>query len=149
MSNNNGIIPELTLKDKLNWSYILGVAVLNFHNSVIKVEGEQSEQEVREAALCLFNSIPASWRADDQLLEQELKEAIKIRKVDVRNTYCGRRVGKPRYEDEEYIEPFKLYHAVINVMDRKGLLSKMQRTEIIDGMFNDGDNNKTENIELP
>jgi hypothetical protein len=149
MSNSNIIIPELTLKDKLNWTYILANAVLNFHNSIIKTEGEQSEQEIREAALCLFNSIPASWRADDQLLAQELKEAIKTRKVDVRREYCGRKVGQPRYEDEEYIEPYKLFHACVNVMDRKGLLSKTRMTEIIDGMFNDGDNNKTENIELP
>jgi hypothetical protein len=149
MSNSNIIIPELTLKDKLNWTYILANAVLNFHNSVIKVEGEQSEQEVREAALCLYYSIPESWKTADALFAEELKKAITIRKVDVRNTYCGHKVGQPRYEDEEYIEPYKLFHACVNVMDRKGLLSKTRMTEIIDGMFNDGDNNATENIELP
>lgn len=119
------------LGDRLNWPYILGNAVLNFHNSIIKIEGAQSEQEVREAALCLYNSIPSAWVKVDKQFEKDLKEAIKEEKVDVRKEWCGRKVGKPKFEKQEKLDPYKLYHACINVFQRRGLLSKTIFTEKI------------------
>jgi len=135
MSNAEMVIPSLTVKDKVNYPYILANAILNFHSSIIKAEGLQSEQEVKEAALCLYNSIPASWKDGDPALKEDLKKAITEKKVDVRNVWCGKRVGKPKFENQEHIDPYKLYHACINVMDRKGLISRIEKTEMIDGRF--------------
>lgn len=130
MSNQqSGQEQNLMLGDRINWPYILGNAVLNFHNSIIKVEGEQSEQEVREAALCLYNSIPKAWIKADKEFEKEIKEAVKTRKVDARREWCGRRVGKPKFEKENFIDPYKLYNCCVNVFQRRGLLSKTIFTE--------------------
>ena len=133
MSNQQQTSQEqnLMLGDRINWPYILGNAVINFHGSIIKVEGEQSEQEVREAALCLYNSIPKAWIKADKEFERELKEAIKTKKVDVRKEWCGRKVGKPKFQKEEYVDPYKLYNACVNVFHRRGLLSKTIFTEKI------------------
>lgn len=138
MSNPAMFMPNLTIKDKVNFPFILANAILNFHNAIIKEEGLQSEQAVREAVLCLFNSIPASWRAEDIELKKDLKKALKTRKIDVRPEWCGRKVGTPKYQKEYYIEPYALYHACINVMDRKGLLSKAEKTEVIEGRYFNG-----------
>lgn len=122
---------SLMLGDRINWPYILGMGVVNFQNSIIKVEGEQSEQEVKEAALCLYNSIPSAWMKADIEFDKDVKEAIKKRKVDVRKEWCGKKVGPSKFENEEYIDPYKLYHACVNIFQRRGLLSKTIYTEKI------------------
>ena len=122
---------NLMLGDRINWPYILGQGVINFQTSIIKVEGEQSEQEVREAALCLYNSIPDAWIKADKEFEKDIKKAVQTRKVDARKEWCGKRVGKPKFEKEDFIDPYKLYHACVNVFHRRGLLSKTIFTEKI------------------
>ena len=128
----NPLLPNLTIKDKINFPFILGNAILKFHEAIIKAEGFQSEQETREAALVLFNSIPDSWRLSDEQFDKDLKKAVIKTKEDARPIYCGKRVGKPRYKTVEVIDPYKVYHACLNVMDRRGLLSKSAKEEIID-----------------
>ncbi len=124
-------LTSLILGDRINWPFILGTSVLNFFNSVVKMEGEQSEQEVREAAITMYNSIPSQWvKADDQF-RAELKEAIKEREVDARREWCGKKIGKLKTKQEEYIDPYKLYHSCVNVFQRRGLLSKTIFTEKI------------------
>ncbi len=131
MSDQQGQEQSLMLGDRINWPYILGNGVLKFQASIVKVEGEQSEQEVREAAVTLYNSIPDAWiKADSQFKEDVLK-AVSIKKVDGRREWCGRRVGKPFFVDEESLDPYKLYHACVNVFQRRGLLSKTIYTEKI------------------
>ena len=122
---------NLMLGDRINWPYILGQGVINFQTSIIKVEGEQSEQEVREAALCLYNSIPDAWIKADKEFEKDIKKAVQTRKVDARKEWCGKKVGKPKFEKEDFIDPYKLYHACVNVFHRRGLLSKTIFTEKI------------------
>jgi hypothetical protein len=136
---------NLMLGDRINWPFILGQGVINFQTSIVKVEGEQSEQEVREAALCLYNSIPDAWIKADKAFEEDIKKAVQTRKVDARKEWCGRRVGKPKFEEEDFIDPYKLYHACVNVFHRRGLLSKTIFTEKIvpepedfEGKENDG-----------
>jgi len=133
MSSQDERVQEqnLVLGDRINWPYILGSAVINFHGSIIKVEGQQSEQEVREAALCLYNSIPKAWIKADNEFDREIKQAVKTKKVDARKEWCGRKVGKPKYRREDYVDPYKLYNACVNVFHRRGLLSKTVFTEKI------------------
>ena len=131
--NQEALIPQLTVGEKINWAFIMGNAILKVQQAIVKVEGEQSEQEVREAVLYLFNIIPTSWKKNDPLVKADLEEAVKTRKVDARNEFCGKRVGKPKFKDEEYIEPFKLLAACINVMDRIGYIGKKNISEISDG----------------
>lgn len=124
---------QLTLGDKVNWPFILGNMILKFQQAIVKVEGEQSEQEVREAALCLFNSIPASWKTKDKEFQKDLEKATVKRKIDARNIWCGKRVGPPKFKREEIIDPYRLFHACVNIMDRRGLISKKNVSEVSDG----------------
>ena len=145
MSNPAMFLPNLTIKDKVNLPFLLANAVLNVQNSIIKTEGEQSEQEVREAVLCLYNLIPSSWIEEDEKAAEELGKAIQKRVIDNRNMWCGRKCGNKIFDgekrnqiEEEYIEPYKLFRACVDILDRREMLSKKDRTEIIDGRFNDG-----------
>jgi len=116
-------MPSLVLGDRINYPFIIASAILKFHDAIIKVEGEQSEQEVREAAVSLYNSIPSSWW-DDKFQDDKKKAVIK-EKVDMRREWCGRKVGKPKFKTELKVEPYKLFHACIDLIDRRHLLNKV------------------------
>ena len=124
-------IDNLMLGDRINWPYILASAVLKFQEAIVKVEGEQSEQEVREAAMVIQTLIPDIWVKADDKFRKELEDAIKKREVDVRKEWCGRKIGEPKFEEEEIVDPYKLAHACVNVFQRRGLLSKTIFTEKI------------------
>lgn len=130
--------PNLTIKDKINYPFIIGNALLKFQEAIVKVEGEQSEQETREAALCLFNLIPTSWH--DDLFREDLKRATLKVKLDVRKEWCGRKVGKPKFEDEEKLEPYRLVNAVVDLLERRELISKKERIEKVEGVLLDVNN---------
>lgn len=123
--------PSLTVGDRINYPYILANAILKFHESIVRAEGEQSEQEVREAALCLYNSIPDDLVKADEQFKKEVAEAVVKEKVDARREWCGVKVGKPKYRVEVKIEPYRLYRACMNVFQRRGFLSRKIFTEKI------------------
>jgi len=122
---------NLMLGDRINWPFILASSVLRFQEAIVKVEGEQSEQEVREAALFLRALIPDQWIKGDEAWEKELKEIVTTTEVDTRKEWCGKKVGPPKYVLKEDVDPYKLGHACVNMFHRRGLLSKTIFTEKI------------------
>ena len=123
----------LVLGDRMNWPYILATSVINLHNAIRKVEGEQSEQEVREAALAVFNSIPSAWVLADDQFREDLKKCFDSVEFDKRREWCGRKVGPPKIEREERLNPWRLYHTCVDVFNRRNLLSKPVFTEVATG----------------
>ena len=124
-------IDNLMLGDRINWPYILGVGVLKFLEATVKVEGEQSEQEIREAAKVLQTLIPDIWVKVDKKYHEEVEAASEKQKVDVRKEWCGRKIGEPKFEEQKIVDGYKLAHACVNVYQRRGLLSKTIFTEKI------------------
>lgn len=122
---------NLMLGDRINWPFILGSAVLKFQQSIVQIEGSQSEQEVREAALSLFYSIPDVWIIKDKQLKADLENSVETVEVDARREWCGRKVGKPKYGKKTNLQPYRLYNACVNVFQRRGLLSKTIYSENI------------------
>jgi len=114
----------LMLGDRINWPYILGMNVLKVDDAIVKAEGHQSEQQVREAALALYDKIPDAWVAKDTKWKDDVAEAIVTVEVDDRPLWCGVRVGKPKFRKEDKINPHRLLRACVNVFNRRGLLSK-------------------------
>ena len=106
---------------------------MKFEEAIVKVEGLQSEQEVKEAALCLFNLIPTIWHDED--FRKDVKNAKTTIKVDVRKEWCGKKVGEPKFEDEEKIEPYLLVNACVNLLERRELLGKKKATEKVEGVY--------------
>ena len=159
MSNPQMFMPNLTIKDKVNLPFLLANAVLNVQNAIIKSEGLQSEQEVRESVLCLYNLIPSSWIEEDEKAAEQLAKAVQKRIIDARPEWCGKKCGNKIFDgekknqiEEEWIEPYKLFRACVDILDRREMLSKKDRTEVIDGRFekNDGtDSNIGDSTEEP
>ena len=125
---------SLTIGDKINWPFILATAIMKFQESIVKEEGFQSEQEVREAALVVRNLIPKVWV--DEQFEKDMKEAVIIEEIDSRNINCGVRVGNLKDHPPikvEKINPYRLVHACVNVIERRGLISKKEWQELFPG----------------
>lgn len=129
MSNQPQEQQGLMLGDRINWPYILGSGVLKFYEAIIREEGNQSEQQVRESALTLYHSIPSQWVKKDDQFKKDVKAAFEKKDVDVRKIFQGRRVGKPKFKKEEVLDPYRLFQACVDVFQRRGLLSKTVYTE--------------------
>lgn len=117
----------------MNWAYILANAVMNLHTSIVKVEGEQSEQEVREAALAVFNSIPTAWVVSDTEFLKDLNKCFDEVDVDKRAEFCGKKVGKPNIKKEQRLNAWHLYHTCVDVFHRRNLLNKPVFNEVMTG----------------
>lgn len=123
--------PNLTVGERINHPFLLAGDWMKFSQAVVKEEGMQSEQEVREAALNFESSIPDELK-DDEFYKERKKSVTKV-KVDARPIWCGVRVGEPKYTTEEKIEPYRLKRACVNLLQRIGYLSKMKVTQILTG----------------
>jgi hypothetical protein len=131
-------IPNLTIRDKLNVPYLLASQILTVQKAVLNTEF--SKEEIREAVMGLLALIPDNWR--DEEFEDELEEAKVTIKIDVRPMWCGVR-GSLEYCKEAGIEPyeyktsfgsFKVFHACINLLQRRGLMSQFTRIEKTEGV---------------
>jgi len=123
----------LVLGDRMNWAYILANAVMNLHTAIVKVEGQQSEQETKEAALAVFNSIPTAWVVSDEQFSKDLKKCFDETEVDQRAEFCGRKVGKPKIKKEQRLNAWRLYHTCVDVFHRRNLLNKPVFNEVMTG----------------
>ena len=128
---------QLTLKDRLNYPYYLGDAILTRNRSILKEN--YSEEEIIEATENFLGLIPASW--EDKDFKKDLEDATITRKIDVRPEFCGVRPnleyceenGIPTFKEEKSYDFRKLFRACINLIDRRGLTAKRKFTEKMTG----------------
>lgn len=128
----------MTLKDRLNYPYYIGDAILTLHRSILAFEN--SEAQIVNATKNLRDLLPATWEDDDY--KKDLKDAMIIEKKDVRPIVAGqiriseevcKELGLPIYEEIETYNYEKLKRACINLIDRRGLTSKRIYTEKFTG----------------
>lgn len=132
MSKNNfEETQSLVLGDRLNWAYFLGSGVLKYLGSIIREEGDLSEQQVRESTLAIFDMCVSNWV--DKQFQEDLKKCLEEVEVDDRKEFCGMKVGKKKIRIEKKIDAHRLAHAVYDLWDRRNLLSKPVWTEVFTG----------------
>jgi hypothetical protein len=123
----------LTIKERLDYQYILTFQIL----SLVKARsGETFDiEQIREIIRGILDSIPKVWRDDE--FRDELKKAIIKETVDMRPSFCGvkpslevcEKLGIKPFVDHKVYDYNKLFHAIINLLQRKHMLSKIQRVE--------------------
>lgn len=84
--------------------------------------------------------IPDNWK-DDQF-RKEIDEARTTTRVDVRPIVTGsvrmseetsKQLGIPAFVVEESVDYYKTFQAIINLLERKGMVSKVSRVEKVLG----------------
>lgn len=139
MSEAQGEEAQLSIKDRLNFPYILANQILTFQKSILAEE--HSEREIEESIRSFVTLIPDDWK--DKRFRKDLKHAKSKRKVDKRPQITGtikmtedacRELGIPAYVEEESIDYYALFQACINLLNRKKLLSRVRRVEKLEGI---------------
>jgi hypothetical protein len=73
--------------------------------------------------------IPDSWAATDSKYQEDLKKAIKIQWIDLRPLWCGVRVGQSNPRPLLRWDYYRLFKAVIDLLDRRHVLTRVMFTE--------------------
>jgi hypothetical protein len=120
---------NLTVGDRLNFPYILASEWMKLNQAMVKEEGQQSDQERTEAVLSFESSIPNMFKDEEYRMERA--KAVTEILLDERKLWCGRRIGSPKFKEEERINPFILKQALVNLLQRNGYLSRIIYTEKI------------------
>jgi len=130
---------QLTLKDRLNYPYYIGDAILTCNKSVVATE-TFSERQIIEATKNLRSLIPSSWEDDD--FKKDLEDAEIKQKKDLRPLVAGnikmsekacQELGLPIFEEVVTFDFEKLRRACINLFDRRGLTARRTFTEKMTG----------------
>jgi len=136
--------PLKQLRDKMNYSDVIQNQLLTFQQALLKSGSDvDSQREVEEAIKGLIHLIPDSWK--DKQFKEDYEKAIETIEEDIRPTWGGikvdieicRELGLPISIKIERIDWYKAFQACINLLDRRGLLSKTQWIEQLEELIED------------
>lgn len=147
MSNQNkepkDIEAQLTLRDRLNYPYYLGDAILTGNKAVLV---EDSKQRIVDAIKNFRDLIPISW--EDDKFKKDLEDAKLTEKRDIRPLVAGniklnedicKKLGIKTEEEIDTFDYEKLRRACTNLLDRRGMLTKKVYTEWMTGQAYQGE----------
>lgn len=129
---------QLTLKDRLNYPYLLANQILTFQKALLTQEF--SEKQVKETIRGLVRLIPESWH--DNQFKKDVEDATKTEKIDMRPLVAGRirvseqvckELGIVAFKEVESFNHYEVFQACINLLDRRGLTSRRTFIEKMTG----------------
>lgn len=129
---------ELTLKDRLNYPYLLANQILTFQKSILNMEYPTSV--IREAIEGFVHLIPESWK-DEKFLD-DIKKAMKKEPKDNRPIVAGnlrmneetcKALGIEPFVAVDAFDYYMMFQACVDLLDRRGLTSKRTYTEKMTG----------------
>jgi len=133
---------QLSLKDRINFPYLLANQILTVQKSILVADTSiASNREIREAIKCLVHLIPNSWK--DKAFEKDLKKAEITEQIDMRPHFCGlsasvkfcEELGLTPYKEKVSFDYYKVFQACIDLLQRKQMLTKIQRVEKLEGII--------------
>lgn len=130
-------VSGLALRDRLNHPFLLANGIYVFQHTTT----DQTNQEavVKETVMALYDIIPDMWE-DDQF-NRDIERARTAQVADVRPEFCGNKASLAWCESHE-VPPTQqivvfnhhlIMKACINLLDRRGLLTKKVFKEIFTG----------------
>jgi hypothetical protein len=138
MESQHSEIISLTIRDRVNFPYILASQLLTIQKAMLNSseDTEVSRREIEESIMGLVHVLPKVWKDEEYYKDEEL--AKKKVKVDVRPDWCGLKAsikfceehGITAYEEVEMVDPYRMLNACVNLLERRGLISKQTSLEI-------------------
>ena len=128
---------QLSIKDRLNFPYILANQILTFQKSILAQDF--SEREIEESIKGFVHLVPDNWK--DKQFHKALKDATIIKKLDKRPQITGtvkmdvkvcEELGIKAFEEKTVFDYYKMFQACINLLQRRRMLSKINPVEEID-----------------
>lgn len=129
---------KLTIRDRINYSYVLAEYEIRIAQ-VLDLKNDPEMRQFRAFVNWLLHTIPDDWK--DRDFYDELGRAQRKALMDVRPQVCGiplsfeycERDKIPIYREVVYWDPYKQHQAIINLWNRRGLLSRVRWREISTG----------------
>lgn len=131
---------SLTIRDRMNFPYLLANQILTIQKAMLNSSdnSEISRREIEEAMQGFVQLIPEVWRDEEFYKEYESakvivthdKRPIVAGKIRLAESVC-KELGIEPYEQEETYDPYKLFHICINLLERRGMVSRQTYTEKI------------------
>ncbi|MCJ7761054.1 hypothetical protein MUP59_07955 [Candidatus Bathyarchaeota archaeon] len=129
---------QLTMRDRLPYHFLLSQMILTFQKAILNIQ--YSAEELREAVEGFVNHIPTLWR--DPEFTQDLQKAQQLIYEDLRPMFCGvpadreycEEMGIPTERLVRTFDYFKVFNAVVNLLNRRHMLLKPQYKEIMTGI---------------
>ena len=127
---------QLTLKDRLNFPYLLANQILTFQRSLLAIEF--TEREIRDTIEGFVHMIPESYK--DDKFKADMKKATILKKIDLRPKFCGQpatievceQLGIPIFKEVTTFDYYDLFQACMNLLQRRHMLTKTNPVEQID-----------------
>ena len=128
---------QLQIRDRLPYNFLLSQSIMTFQKAILNIQ--YSAEELREAAEGLVNMIPAAWK--DKNFEEDLMHASIGIPVNATPAFCEipaseeycRKHGIETVTVIKSFDYFKVFNAVINLLNRRHMLLKLQYKEIFTG----------------
>jgi len=129
---------RLSIKDKIPLNQLLFYTFLSVNKAILNIK--YSEGEIYEIIRAEIAMIPDGDR--DEQFSEEIRAARYLVLVDVRTEFCGtktsleycKRKGLPSFVKEWRPDNFAMHHAVFNLLNRLGMLSKTQLKQMQETM---------------
>ena len=135
--------PALSIKDKVNFPYLIARQIITYQQAILNTE--HSRREIQEAINGLVELIPDSWKDEDWKKDEKEADVEEIFDVGPRvagstrmNEATCKSLGIPKWKIVKTKDANKMFHACINLLDRRGIISKVSRTEKVFGEEWDG-----------
>lgn len=135
---------NLTVRERIDYPFLIANQILNIQRVIIKDSYDPAE--IRDAVETLIAMIPLSWRETDDYFMKDIQSSIKKITVDIRPVFGGvqaspeicAKMGWSTTRIDEETDHFKAFNAVINLLDRKRMLTRRNWIEKVTGAPADG-----------
>ena len=128
---------QLEMKDRLNYAHVLQTNITAIDRLMGKRDA--SMKDIQKLILNFLVSIPDAYK--DQQFENDMKQVMKVRKIDIRPRNAGtplsmaycRKEEIPIYKTVREIKYFKLKNALTNLLHRRNMLIPKRKIEYSTG----------------
>jgi len=127
---------QLTLKDRLNFPYLLANQILTFQRSLLAIGF--TEREIRDTIEGFVHMIPESYK--DKKFKKDMEKATIKKQIDLRPKFCGlpatletcKELGIEPFKEVTTFDYYDLFQACMNLLQRRHMLTKTNPVEQID-----------------
>lgn len=125
--------PKLTIRDRMDWAYLLQVAVHTLFNNLRNIDIEPMQLEI---TIGYLEGLIPDALVDGEYIT-EIKKLTKEEVVDLRPKFGGVpmredkciELGIKPYEKTSKINPTEKFHALMNLLQRIGVVAQKDRVE--------------------
>ena len=141
MSEPQFSIPETAqLRDKIDWPYWVNIAGITVFN-ILKDKDNYPAETVQNTILFMEQLIPSAFRNADPEYKKLMISLDETRDVDIRPEFGGvkasletcKKLGIPISKKEKIVKPVERFGAIIDLLNRLNVLTKMEYTEFFTG----------------